>query len=636
MNAASSSPSTSPTHADALEGAPLGATLTLPQFLAQTGVLTEAERRQIVDEARTMIEQLYVHLPLKRAIHATDPVQRLKLLRFRLAQLSERQFHDEMIDIFTDLRDLHTNYILPEPYQSKTAFLPFLVEEFWEDGTRRYAVSKLFAGFTHPTFKPGAIVTSWNGVPIERTVELNADRQAGSNPDARHARGLEALTIRAMAMSLPPDEQWVIVGYLDGTTPHEIRLDWQVFEPDPSPHGAAPLGGTGATARVLGLDLRTEIARRAKKVLFNRPAMRTERAMLQVTARGAAANTAGTSTMPDVFTFKPVATPGGTVGYVRIWTFLVDDENAFVAEFIRILGLLPQTGLIVDVRGNGGGNILCAEKLLQVLTPRPVEVTLLSFINTSLTQEICAGNAFVSQWAPSIEQSVETGETYSQGFAILPAAEYNRLGQRYQGPVVLITDPLCYSATDIFSAGFQDNQIGPILSAGGRTGAGGANVWDYALLQEVLPGPASPFGPLPNGASFRVAIRRVVRSGTHRGVPLEDLGVAPDATHRLSRNDLFNGNADLLAAAAKLLAGQPRVSLGVKVTNGVNGQRTLTIATAGLDRADVEVDGRPRATVDATDAAAVTAQVSVTGAGQDIAVRGFSAGELRAVAHVES
>ena len=192
--------------------AALGATTTLPQFLATTGTLTPAQRTKLVDQAELMIEMLYVHLPLKRSMHAIDPLQRLKLLRFRLGAMSERQFHDEMIDIFVKLRDLHTNYILPSPYASKTAFLPFLLEEFFEAGNRRFLVSKMLAGFTHATFKPGVVVTSWSGVPIDRAVELNADRQAGSNPDARRARGLESLTVRTMAMSSPPDENWVLVG----------------------------------------------------------------------------------------------------------------------------------------------------------------------------------------------------------------------------------------------------------------------------------------------------------------------------------------------------------------------------------------------------------------------------------------
>ena len=45
----------------------------------------------------------------------------------------------------------------------------------------------------------------------------------------------------------------------------------------------------------------------------------------------------------------------------------------------------------------------------------------------------------------------------------------NLVGQRYFGPVVLITDARCYSATDIFAAGFADHEIGPILTGLSRT-----------------------------------------------------------------------------------------------------------------------------------------------------------------------
>ena len=303
-------------------------------------------------------------------------------------------------------------------------------------------------------------------------------------------------------------------------------------------------------------------------------------------------------------------------------------------EFVRMAGLLPRNGLIVDVRGNGGGNILCAEKLLQVLTPTAVEPSLLSFVNSPLTLEICKRNDWVSQWAPSIAQSVETGETYSQGFSIESEDTYNQLGQRYQGAVLLITDPLCYSATDIFSAGFQDNEIGPILSAGGRTGAGGANVWDHDLLRQVLPGPKSPFQPLPQGASFRVAIRRVIRAGTHRGVPLEDLGVASDKTHRMTKNDLLNDNADLLAKAGQILAALPTTTLDVQVSPAVGGTCEVTLITQGVDRVDIAVDGRPRATVDVT-GGTTTAEIPQPGPGKhDVAARGFKEGVLKAVAHV--
>ena len=62
-----------------------------------------------------------------------------------------------MIEIFHSLRDLHTNYILPSSYQGKTAFLPFLVEEYFEGDppSPHYLVTRTLPGFSHPTFKAG-------------------------------------------------------------------------------------------------------------------------------------------------------------------------------------------------------------------------------------------------------------------------------------------------------------------------------------------------------------------------------------------------------------------------------------------------------------------------------------------------
>ena len=83
-------------HGDTAADTNLGAITTLQEFLTTTGGLTVEERRLIVDQALLLIEQFYVHLPLKRAMHAADPVQRLKLLRYRLDTMpEERRFHHD-------------------------------------------------------------------------------------------------------------------------------------------------------------------------------------------------------------------------------------------------------------------------------------------------------------------------------------------------------------------------------------------------------------------------------------------------------------------------------------------------------------------------------------------------------------
>ena len=144
---------------------------------------------------------------------------------------------------------------------------------------------------------------------------------------------------------------------------------------------------------------------------------------------------------------------------------------------------------------------------------------------------------------------METGAEYSQGFPLLPLSRYNDIGQKYQGPVVLITDALCYSTTDIFAAGFQDHKIGVVLGVDETTGAGGANVWEYSFIAELLNDPAAfPTRGLPGSASLRFAVRRVTRVGQNSGVLLEDLGVKADQIHKMTRRDLLHRNVNLIDA----------------------------------------------------------------------------------------
>lgn len=621
----------------------LGTTVPLEEFLNQAYAfqLDRWERERIVDQALILIEQLYVHLPLKRAMHAIDPVQRLKLLRRRIASLSEPEFNAEMLTIFTELRDLHTNYLLPEPFRNRTALLPFQLEQFFEGDQRRYMVSHVTDGFRHTWFKPGVIVTHWNGLRIDRAVALNAEKQMGSNTDARHARGLEAMTIRPLMLSLPPDEEWITVRYLAKGETHESQFKWRVIEPEPSPTGVDPDNGDNPTAYGLGYDALTEIARRVKKTLFARKAVETEKRMAALTAGGAdltsrtvSRDLKKTSLMPDVFAFRTVETPHGKFGYIRIWTFLVDDADAFVHEFVRIAAMLPQNGLIIDVRGNGGGLIMAGERLLQVLTPKAIEPSRFHFINTPLTLALCQRVESLRQWVESIDQSIETGAAYSFGFPIDSSDEHNAVGQKYYGPVVLIVDALCYSTTDIFAAGFQDHQIGIILGTTGNTGAGGANVWTHELIQSFLPSNSSPIRPLPNRASFRVAIRRTTRVGERAGVPLEGLGVIPDELHRMTANDLLNDNEDLISRAASLLVKMPVHEIDAEIVSKEDGTLKIHATTSKISRLDVWVGGRPHTSLDVEDGT-TSLTVPINGHKvREIELRGFDKDDLVAVKRV--
>jgi hypothetical protein len=257
----------------------------------------------------------------------------------------------------------------------------------------------------------------------------------------------------------------------------------------------------------------------------------------------------------------------------------------------------------------------------------------LHFINTPLTQTLCERVERLGRWKHSIAQSVETGAAYSAGFPIMPAEEYNTLGQGYYGPVVLIVDALCYSTTDIFAAGFQDHGIGKILGTSANMGAGGANVWTHEVLRSLLPEPNSPVKELPSNASFRVAIRRTTRVGDQSGAPLEGLGIVPDRVHCMTANDLLNKNEDLIAAAGEMLAAMPVRELDAEVVSGEDGTVKVAVHTKRISRLDVWVGGRPQTSLDIGDGK-TTLSVSRPKHVNCIELQGFENDEMVAVKRI--
>jgi hypothetical protein len=550
-----------------IKNARLATTMPLRDLLHGPAVLSREDRQAIVEQALAMLEMSYIHLPQKRAMYAVDPIQRLRLLKYRIEQThpnrlqDEMLFHSEMLEIFTQLRDLHTNYLLPAPYIDRIAYLPFVIEEYYDEHeASHFIVTWIDPGSQHgPQFVREVEVLYWNGIPIKRAVELNAARQAGSNPDARFRRGLEALTIRPLLRTLPPDEEWVRLRYraLDGKV-RDAEFVWLVYSQPPNESAEREARGTGE-ALAFGFDIQGSRTQDARKDLMAQRAVRIEAMSEPERLKHSSTPESYPTTLPTMFRAREQMTAHGNFGYVRIFTFMHPEADVFVAEFQRLIQLLPQNGLIIDVRGNGGGNILACERLLQLLTPVEIEPAHFQFINSPLTLALCQRYDDLREWVPSIAQSVETGAIQSLGFPITPKDSCNVIGQVYRGPVVLITDALCYSATDIFTAGFQDHHIGKILGTSGNTGAGGANVWthsDLCALIGRLSGTSSIqslFSPLPGGSEMRVAIRRCLRVRKNAGIPIEDLGVVPDARHLMTRRDLLDNNVDLLDKATLLL-----------------------------------------------------------------------------------
>ena len=73
---------------------------------------------------------------------------------------SEITFHKRMMEIFASTRDLHTLYLLPKPFIDRVAYLPYLIEQYFErdkNGRRveKFMISRVVKEFYKALPNPG-------------------------------------------------------------------------------------------------------------------------------------------------------------------------------------------------------------------------------------------------------------------------------------------------------------------------------------------------------------------------------------------------------------------------------------------------------------------------------------------------
>ena len=165
----------------------LATTFALPPSALAGPMYPIADRRRLIDQLMLALGSFYVHLERKKAIYGFDPVRALALLAPRIDTISDAELHENLVELLVRVRDRHVIFLGRAPYGA-AAMVPFTIENCWENGNQLYVVTKVDPGTPTKRLKPGARVSHWNGISIDRYIRLCANLFDGGNEAASLAR----------------------------------------------------------------------------------------------------------------------------------------------------------------------------------------------------------------------------------------------------------------------------------------------------------------------------------------------------------------------------------------------------------------------------------------------------------------
>lgn len=273
------------------------------------------------------------------------------------------------------------------------------------------------------------------------------------------------------------------------------------------------------------------------------------------------------------------------VGFIRIPSFSPTSQSNALKQFQTEITFFQQNtaGLVIDLMGNGGGNICYANTLLRYLNPQPFQALpiqlratqnwLTAFVNRLETLE--SQNAphsdidLVSGMLDEVQQALAKNrgltdpvQAYSpvslcssgSGLMYLPGTDSSGNNVAFTKPILLLTNSFTISAAEFFAAALQDLQRVSVY--GVRTDGAGGNVNEY---DETV-------GPYAEGSvritrSIAVRNHMVSTPGLPPGPYIENIGIQPDYL------------ADFQTQANLLSGGQPFVNgfvqvMGILISGG--------------------------------------------------------------------
>ena len=201
------------------------------------------------------------------------------------------------------------------------------------------------------------------------------------------------------------------------------------------------------------------------------------------------------------------------VAILRASQFENDDAlKAFTANLTKVMSA---KGLVIDLRGNGGGDTMNGWEILSYLSEKPVTATAAFYRENSML-DLARSKTPSIRWRKS------------------DVADYDaKRKQIFQGPVTMLIDAQSFSAAEDTAAAFKLMKRGKIVGmpSGGSTG--------------------QPFlFSLPGGGTARICVKRDTYPD---GSNFVGVGVLPDVAAALTVSDIRKDTDSAMETAVKLL-----------------------------------------------------------------------------------
>ena len=448
---------------------------------------TPAERLQVVDQAE-MLLKIYVNRESKMRHYgpSVDPLPKMVEMRRIMNNLTDHDFHVRMSSIFTNLHDRHANYYFPRPYSCYEVIWPI----------------EMTLAESHTPHSPLVVVKSIS--TVKQVLDL-APEVARHVAPGDIVRGINKKSFAQLFAELSPFTSGAnqygsmrsVLAYLaarhgySAILPNETTVEYMIQKPS----GALINVRANLSAQVNKLCLKEAEHEEKRRNNRDGPVLRIDSVPRRFFNKSQLDNFA----VPPVINFRSLFRNGDIdlrhakrdniiiwdvlnfkgykLGFFKFETFLVQKPmtpRELLLKFRNILinEMKDTDALLIDVRDNGGGSIPFVESIPQFFVEyhkTHFGRALIGGINSLIyLEEEMRGTEWYDAYS-------NPDGSYSKPVKFISNDEANKFGMAYFKSVAVLTNALCYSACEIFTAGMQDSEAAFVFGEDPSTGGGGAN-----------------------------------------------------------------------------------------------------------------------------------------------------------------